>query len=199
MRRYQAVLIAVTAIVIAAIAAYVLYGGNKPGGSGTTLVGGPFTLVDQDGRTRTEKDFADSHMLIYFGYTFCPDVCPTALQVMSQAMDRLDPAVAAKIAPVFVTVDPARDTVTQLKSYVGNFHPRLVGLTGSEAQIAAAAKAYRVYYAKSKETANSADYLMDHSSVVFLMGPDGRYLTHFTHNAPPDRMAEALTAYVHRK
>lgn len=196
MRRYQAALIAVTAIVIAAIAAYVLYGGNKPGGTGTALVGGPFTLADQDGRTRTEKDFAGSFMLIYFGYTFCPDVCPTALQVMSQAMDRLDPAVAAKIVPVFITVDPARDTVSQLKSYVGNFHPRLVGLTGSEAQIAAAAKAYRVYYAKSKETANSPDYLIDHSSVVFLMGPDGRYLSHFTHNAPPDRMAEALTEYV---
>jgi cytochrome oxidase Cu insertion factor (SCO1/SenC/PrrC family) len=199
MRRYQAALIAVTAVVIAAIAAYVLYGGNKPGGSGTALVGGPFTLVDQNGRTRTEKDFAGSYMLVYFGYTFCPDVCPTALQVMSQAMDRLDPPVAAKIVPVFVTVDPARDTASQLKGYVGNFHPRLVGLTGTEEQVAAAAKAYRVYYAKSKETAASSDYLMDHSSVVFLMGPNGRYLTHFTHNAPSDRMAEALAGYVRGK
>ena len=196
MRRYQAVLIAVTALVLAGIVAFVLYGNNRPGGSGTALVGGPFTLVDQDGETRTEKDFAGSYMLIYFGYTFCPDVCPTALQVMSHAMDRVKPEIAEKVTPVFITIDPARDTVAQLKSYVGNFHPRLVGLTGTPEQIARAAKAYRVYYGRARGDESSTEYLMDHSSVVFLMGPDGAYLTHFTHQTPPDKMAEALTAYV---
>lgn len=195
MRRYQAALFALTAIVIAALAAYVLYGGNKPGGRGVALIGGPFALVDQNGQARTEKDFADRYMLIYFGYTFCPDVCPTALQVMSQALDRLDPKVAAKIVPIFITIDPGRDTAAQLASYVGNFHPRLVGLTGTPEQVAAAARAYRVYYAKSKDNAGAADYLMDHSSVVFLMGPGGTYLTHFTHSTPPDKMAESISGY----
>lgn len=196
MRRYQAALFALTAIVIAALAAYVLYGGNKPGGRGTALIGGPFTLVDQTGRTRTDKDFADGYMLIYFGYTYCPDVCPTALQVMSQAMDRLPPKVAAKIVPIFITIDPGRDTAAQLATYVGNFHPRLVGLTGTPEQIAAAARAYRVYYARSKENDSATDYLMDHSSVIFLMGPGGTYLTHFTHTTPADKMAEAIAGYV---
>ncbi|MEX2454377.1 MAG: SCO family protein [Rhodospirillaceae bacterium] len=195
MRRYQAVLIAVTAIVVAAIAAFILYGTDRSGG-GSALVGGPFTLVDQTGETRTEKDFAGSYRLIYFGYTFCPDVCPTALQVMSQAMDRLKPATAEKVVPILITIDPERDTVTQLADYVGNFHPRLVGLTGTPEQIAAAAKAYHVYYGRSKDDGSAADYLMDHSSVVFLMGPRGEYLTHFTHATPPDRMADSVANYV---
>ena len=192
MRPYQAVLIAATGLVVAAIAAFVLYGGGGSGGSGIASIGGPFTLTDHKGRTRTEQDLKGTYSLIYFGYTYCPDVCPTALQVMTNAMDRLDEDTASKVTPVFVTVDPARDTVKQIEAYVENFHPRMVGLTGTEEQVAAAARAYRVYYAKAKDSGESTDYLMDHSSIVFLMDPEGVYVTHFTHATEPANMAETL-------
>ena len=112
------------------------------------LVGGPFSLTDQDGRRVSEKDFLGKHMLVFFGYTYCPDICPTELQVMTAALDTLGPE-AEKIQPVFVSVDPERDTPEVLKSYVENFGPRLIGLTGTPEEIAAIAKAYRVYYAKA--------------------------------------------------
>ena len=191
MRPYQAVLIAATGLVVAAIAAFVLYGGG-PGSRGVAAIGGPFTLTDQTGKTRTEQDLKGSYNLIYFGYTFCPDVCPTALQVMTNAMDQLDEDTQQKITPVFITIDPARDTVEQLESYVDNFHPRMIGLTGTDEQIAQAARAYQVYYAKSKDSEDTTDYLMDHSSIVFLMDPEGIYVTHFTHATEPERMAEML-------
>ena len=131
-------------------------------------------------------------MLIYFGYTFCPDVCPTALQVMTQALDKLPSATQKKITPIFITIDPARDTVKQLNAYVENFHPRMVGLTGTAEQIAKVARAYRVYYGRAKDGEDTTDYLMDHSSIVFLIDPDGIYKTHFTHATPPEKMAEKL-------
>ena len=158
---------------------------RTPGGA--AAVGGPFTLVDQDGATRTDRDFRDRLMLIYFGYTYCPDVCPTALQVMTVALDRLGDK-AKQVQPIFITVDPARDTPAHLKSYVANF-PGLVGLTGSEQQVRAAAKAFRVYYRKAGE---GKDYLMDHSSIVFLMDREGRYLTHFSHTTQAEAMAAAI-------
>jgi len=158
---------------------------RTPGGA--AAVGGPFTLVDQTGASRTERDFRGRLMLIYFGYTFCPDVCPTALQVMSVALDQLGEK-ATQVQPIFITVDPARDTPAHLKSYVANF-PRLIGLTGSAEQVRAAAKAYRVYYQKAGE---GKDYLMDHSSIIFLMDRDGRYLTHFSHTTQSEAMAAAI-------
>jgi cytochrome oxidase Cu insertion factor (SCO1/SenC/PrrC family) len=191
MRPYQAVLFAVTGVVIAAIAIFILYGGG--GGKGIASIGGPFTLVDHKGKPTTDKDFRGKYMLIYFGYTFCPDVCPTALQVMTQAMDQLTPETQKKITPVFITIDPARDTVKQLNAYVDNFHPRMVGLTGSDEQITAVARAYRVYFGRARDgNADSTDYLMDHSSIVFLVDPDGTYVTHFTHATPPEKMAAKL-------
>ncbi len=191
MRRFQFALIAVTAIVIAAILAYVLYGGSggAPGGS---LVGGPFLLTDQDGKPRSDKNFRGKHMLIYFGYTYCPDVCPTALQVMARAIDSLPADEQKRVAPIFITIDPERDTAAHLKSYVENFHTDLVGLTGTAEQISEVARRYRVYFAKEKDSGSSTDYLMDHSSIVFLMAPDGGYITHFTHATPPEKMAETL-------
>lgn len=192
MRLYQAVLLAVTGIVIAAVAAFVLYGGGN-GGKGIASIGGPFTLVDHKGQQRTDEDFRGKYMLIYFGYTYCPDVCPTALQVMTQAMDRLAPETQKKITPVFITIDPERDTVKQLNAYVDNFHPSMVGLTGTAEQIAKTARAYRVYYGRAKSAKDeTTDYLMDHSSIVFLIDPDGKYVTHFTHATPPEKMAEKL-------
>jgi len=193
MRGYQAAILAVTGLIIAAIAAFVLYGGGGYGGRGTAAVGGPFTLVDHTGKQRTNRDFEGAFALIYFGYTFCPDVCPTALQVMSQAIDRLSPEAQKKITPIFITIDPERDTVKELGVYIDNFHPRMVGLTGTTQQIAKAARAYRVYYGRSKSGGNdTSDYLMDHSSIVFLLDSKGAYVTHFTHATPPEKMAEML-------
>jgi protein SCO1/2 len=192
--------IAGAAIVVLALAVGVYawrsgWGGSAGSGGGTALIGGPFALVDQNGNRRRDSDFRGSFMLIYFGYSFCPDVCTTALNDMSQALDRVGPA-AQKVQPIFITIDPARDTAAQLKDYATNFHPRLVALTGSPEAIAGAAKAYRVYFAKSKETANQPEYLMDHSSIIFLMDRDGRYLTHFTHATSVEAMVNAIRKHV---
>ncbi|MGE3874109.1 MAG: SCO family protein [Parvibaculaceae bacterium] len=166
-----------------------------PTGSGTALVGGPFTLTNQDGKRVTDQDFRGKYMLIFFGYTFCPDVCPGELQVMSAALDEMGPA-ADKIQPIFITIDPARDTPETLKIYVSNFHPRMVGLTGSDEDIAAVAKAYRVYYAKAKGAEDKPDYLMDHGTILYLMGPDGKFVKHFTYGTEAKALAEALRQIV---
>ncbi|WP_119275137.1 SCO family protein [Taklimakanibacter deserti] len=192
----QKLIFALVVLVIAAITgagALWLTGSlpRGPIGSGTALVGGPFTLTDQNGKRVTDQDFRGKYMLIFFGFTFCPDVCPSELQVMSAALDQMG-SEADKIQPVFITIDPARDTPEAMKVYVSNFHPRLIGLTGSEADIAAVAKAYRVYYAKAKGTENQTDYLMDHSTILYLMGPDGKFVKHFTYGTEAKGLAEAL-------
>lgn len=171
--------------------AYVSHRLQGPLSSGTALVGGPFTMTDQNGRQVTEKDFLGRYMLVFFGYTYCPDVCPTELQVMTAALDQLGPE-ADKIQPVFVSVDPARDTPAVIKSYVENFGPRLMGLTGTADQVAAMAKAYRVFYAKSGDTASATDYLMDHSSIIYLMGPDGRFVKHMAYTTDVGKLAAEL-------
>jgi len=156
-------------------------------------IGGAFTLTDQRGTTRHAEDFRGKLMLVYFGYSFCPDACPTALQDMSQALDLLG-AKGDAVQPIFITIDPARDTVEQMKLYADNFHPRLLALTGTPEQIAAAARAYRVYYEKSKSTTGN-DYLMDHSSYIYLMGRDGRYVSHF----PPGTTAQQIAAAIEKR
>ncbi|HXP75376.1 MAG TPA: SCO family protein [Stellaceae bacterium] len=156
-------------------------------------IGGEFTLVDQNGVTRHPQDFRGKLMLVYFGYTFCPDACPTALQDMSRAIDLLG-AKGDDVRPIFITIDPARDTVEQMKLYASNFHPSLIALTGTPEQIAEAAKAYRVYYAKSSSTSGT-DYLMDHTVFIYLMGRDGKYLSHF----PPGTTAEQMAAAIEKR
>lgn len=156
-------------------------------GTGSALIGGEFELVDHESHVVTDADFRGKFMLIYFGYTFCPDVCPTELQAMSAAIDELG-AAGTEVQPIFITVDPARDTVAVMADYRGHFHPRLIALTGTPEQISAAAKAYRVYYAKNGDE-SAEDYLMDHSSFVYLMDRDGRYVTHFAPNTLPEAMA----------
>jgi len=163
--------------------------------AGTVAIGGSFRLVDQNGNERNDAEFRGKLMMIYFGYAFCPDACPTALQAMTVALDRLGPA-SDQVTPIFITVDPERDTAAQLKLYAENFHPRLVALTGSAEQVAEAAKAYRVYYAKQKDANTTGGYLMDHTSIVYLMARDGRYLTHFTHTTSPDAMASEIKKYL---
>ncbi|MCK8783444.1 SCO family protein [Roseomonas sp. NAR14] len=159
-----------------------------PGG---VNLGGPFTLVNQDGRTVTDRDYRGRWTLMTFGYTFCPDVCPTELATIASALDALDPALAERVQPVFVSIDPARDTPEHLKQYVALFHPRLVGLTGTPEQVAAAARAYRVYYAKARGQ-DTTEYLMDHSSFMYLIGPDGTVRALFQPGVTPEQLAEAL-------
>ena len=171
------------------VGGYLLW--NRGDQGAVVMIGGPFTLVDQQGRTVTQDTLKGKWSLIYFGYTYCPDVCPTSLSVMTQALDALDPAVAAKVAPVFVSVDPERDTVEQLALYHQSFHPSFLMLTGTTEQVRAAAKAYRVYFRKA-ESDSATEYLMDHSSITYLMNPDGEYVTHFAHDATPEGMADTL-------
>ena len=157
-------------------------------------IGGPFTLVDGDGKTVTDADFAGKWMLVYFGYTHCPDACPTALQDMANALDMLDPAQRDKVALVFITIDPARDTPAVMKDYVSNFAAPITALSGSAEQIAKAARAYRVYYAKHEDEDGS--YAMDHSSVIYVMNPRGDFVANFTQDTPPGQIAAKLKASV---
>lgn len=163
--------------------------------SGEALIGGSFDLTRHDGVRVSDQFFKGAYSLFFFGYTFCPDVCPAGLQVMTAALESLGTA-ADDIQPVFVTIDPERDTVSVLADYVSNFHPRLVGLTGSAEEIATAAKAYRVYYAKSGGEEDADDYLMDHSSIFYLMSPDGRFLQHFTYTTDVDALAKGIRAAI---
>ncbi len=167
--------------------------GGGPQATAVPAIGGPFSLTDHNGKPVTEAAFKGKLMLVYFGYTYCPDICPTALTEMSNAIEALGPQ-ADRVAPVFVTVDPARDTPEHLKEYMSFFHPRFVGLTGTAEQVAAAAKAYRVYYAKAKgkEASDALDYMMDHTSIIYLIGPEGALKAHFPHGTGADAMAKKI-------
>jgi protein SCO1/2 len=166
-------------------------GGDRPG-LPSIAIGGPFTLETSDGTITTEKTYRDKWQLVYFGYTLCPDACPTALNEIAGALEKLGP-LAGKVQPLFITVDPARDTPKVMGEYVSAFDRRIVGLTGTPDEIAAAARAYRVYYAKVADKDAPDGYLMDHSSVIYVMRPgDGRFVATFTHETTADQMAERL-------
>lgn len=155
-------------------------------------LGGPFSLVNQDGKPVTEREYAGRWMLIYFGYTFCPDVCPTELGTLAAAVDAMG-APGEGVVPAFVSVDPERDTPAVLADYVSRFHPRMQGLTGSAEQVADAARRFRVYYARATRAENT-DYLMDHSSFIYLVGPDSRVRALFRPDATPEAIAAAVLA-----
>jgi cytochrome oxidase Cu insertion factor (SCO1/SenC/PrrC family) len=159
-------------------------------------LGGPFSLTDQSGKPVTERDYAGGWMLVYFGYSFCPDVCPTELGTMAAALDQLGPA-GAKVVPVLITVDPQRDTPEHLADYVSRFHPRLQGLTGTPEQVAEVARRYRVYYTKVQRP-EMTDYLMDHSSFIYLVGPDAKVRTLFRPEQSPEAIAATIAAQVGR-
>ena len=189
------------ALMVIAIATWIVWqnisgddskAGNRVSGTTTTTVniGGPFSLMDHRGQRVSDASFRGRYMLIYFGYGYCPDVCPTELATMASALDALA-GQAAAIQPMFITIDPARDTPAFLADYVAQFHPRMIGLSGTADEIALAAKAYRVFYARAK-SGDGADYLMDHSSFIYFMGPDGRYLTLFRRGADPKDMAAQI-------
>ena len=162
-------------------------------------MGGAFTLTDQNGRRVSDRDFAGKYRLIYFGYTFCPDVCPTDLQKIGAAMRRFeqtDSARAARVQPLFITVDPARDTPGVLRRYVANFHPRLIGLTGTEAEIAGVARTFHVSRQLPEPGARGRDYLVNHSSITILYGPQGAPVAIMPTDEGAEVVAEQLDRWV---
>jgi cytochrome oxidase Cu insertion factor (SCO1/SenC/PrrC family) len=154
-------------------------------------VGGPFELVDHTGATRSDRDFRGRLMLVYFGFTSCPDVCPTDLMAIGRTLDLLGPD-ADGVQPLFITVDPERDTARHLADYVPLFHPRLIGLTGSLDAIRKAADAYKVYFAKVAPAKDADDYTVDHTAYIYLMDRDGAYLGFFPPGTSAERMVEII-------
>jgi protein SCO1/2 len=160
---------------------------------GRGTVGGSFTLTDQNGRQRSDSDFRGKLMIVYFGYTFCPDVCPADLMAITQALDALGPA-ADGVQPIFITVDPERDT-KRLAEYVSAFHKSLIGLTGSPEEIRKVANAYKAFYAKVPGT-RDGDYAIDHTGVIYLMGRNGEYLGFMPPQTDPQKLTEILRKYL---
>jgi protein SCO1/2 len=193
-RRFVLVLVLFGGFVILGAGAFLALSPHETprGAAGTLLagaIGGPFRLVDQDGKTVTDVDLKGKWSLVYFGYTHCPDACPTALNDIAVALDELGSKRSA-VRPVFITVDPERDTPEVLKAYVTAFDAPILALTGTPEEVAQAAKGYRVYYAKHPEA--GGDYSMDHSSVIYVMDPEGRFTASFTHQSAPEEIAERL-------
>lgn len=166
--------------------------------TGTVAIGGPFALVDGTGRPFTDADLKGRYSLVFFGFTHCPDICPLTLQVVGAALDLAGPA-GEKVTPVFITVDPARDTPEIVGGYAAAFHPRFVALTGAPEQVQAAMQSYKVFARAvpltDAEGNATGDYTMEHSSLIFLMNPDGGYVTHFSTGAS----AEDIAAYIRRE
>lgn len=158
---------------------------------GKPLIGGPFTLTDQTGKQVTEKDFAGRYALIFFGYTHCPDICPSALQVIAAALDKLGDK-AKEITPVFISLDGERDTPAKMADYLASFGKNFVGLTGAKDDVAAAAKAYRVFYQVVPDEKTPGEYTIDHAAIIYLMGKDGQFVTHIPHTTNVDQVVEIL-------
>ena len=159
--------------------------------TGKAAVGGPFSLVDQTGKRVTDKDFRGRYMLVFFGYTNCPDICPSGLQVMSAALDKLGTR-GADIVPILITLDPQHDTPQKLASYIKSFSPRLIALTGTDGDIAATAKAYRVFFQKVPDEQEPSHYTIDHSGLFYLMGKDGALLAPIPHTTDVDQFVQGI-------
>lgn len=161
--------------------------------SSRALIGGEFELINHKGEAVTDKDFLGKYMIVYFGYTYCPDVCPMDLQIMADSLGYLSPEQLEQVNPVFVTVDPERDTTEVMAEYTKYFHEKLIGLTGTQAQIDTAKKAYRVFAAKADDT---PDYLVDHTAYTYFMDKEGKLLQHFNHGEDPEAMAAKMASYI---
>lgn len=197
------------ALAAIALAAYVAWQVTRPlpiatvGSSASVAIpvqvkiGGPFALTDQNGKRVTDADYRGKLMLVYFGYGFCPDICPTELQNIAVTLDEMGDK-GADVQPIFITVDPERDTVEFMAEYVPNFHSRLVGLTGARREIEKTATSYRVYHARAKSGPDDDDYLVDHTGFVYLMGRDGSFLTMFRGATDPKKIAETIKGYIGR-
>lgn len=155
-------------------------------------VGGDFQLLDHTGKLRTNKDFHGKFMMVYFGYCHCPDICPTALTTITETLDMLGPK-AKHVQPLFITIDPERDTVERLADYITNFHDSFLALTGNAEQLDNAMRAYKVFSQKNED---EEDYSMDHSSIIYVMDRQGKLISHFGHSTPPEKIAEALRRYL---
>lgn len=162
---------------------------------GEALIGGDFALLDNTGKTITNNDFRGKYMLIYFGFTHCPDICPTSLLLMQNALNHLGDK-AKKVQPIFITLDPERDTPQVVGQYTAHFGPALIGLSGSAEQIKRAADAYKIYYRKVEEEDSAMGYVIDHSGFLYLMGPDGKYITHFPHTIAEQSLTDGLAAAI---
>jgi len=196
-------IIAVVAIIIAIVAIYFIMTatvkdkplagrGNEIDRQGSVDIGGNFTLTDQDGKTFTNAQLKGKLSLIYFGFTFCPDICPTSLQKITKVINTLD-KYGIDVTPVFITIDPKRDTSSSLKKYLGHFHQKFIGLTGNADDIKSVADKFKVYYALAPGSGSGAnDYLLDHTSLVYIMDKNGRYMTHFHIDSKPEEMIEYL-------
>jgi protein SCO1/2 len=163
--------------------------------TGEATIGGPFTLTDHHGNSVTDADFRGKLLLVYFGFTSCPDVCPRDVLILSEALQALGKD-ADKVRALFISVDPERDTPEAMKSYLSSFHPNIIGLTGTPEQVKAAAKTYKVYYQKVETKGSAMDYVVDHSSYTYLQDGQNRYLTHFRHNTPVEEMVEGVKKYL---
>lgn len=186
---------------VAALAVLIQKSVPAPTGGTSELVavtkdvfGGPFTLTDHTGKQVTDKDFAGKYRLIYFGFTYCPAICPTELSKMTAALNELGEA-GKDILPIFITVDPERDTVEKMKGYVSLFHPSFIGLTGTKQQIDPTLKAYKIYAAK-REDETMTEYTMDHSSFIYFIAPDGRLLHIFRMQDDAGVMAETIARWL---
>lgn len=198
-------LAALAGIVLGAVLWILTGPGQKPSGevvsraaeTDLVTIGGPFSLTNQDGERVTDETYHGAYTLVYFGYTYCPDVCPLGLLFMQDLMDGLGKA-GQKVQPVFITVDPDRDTPQVMKSYISSFHPRLQGLTGTPEEIAAVLKEYRVYARKALVAGSEdpMDYTMDHMSVFYLMGPDGKHLTQLVSPTDLNQAVAQLKKYI---
>jgi protein SCO1/2 len=164
--------------------------------SAAVKIGGPFVLTNHLGKTVSDTVYRGRYLYIYFGYGYCPDVCPTELANMAATIDALGPQ-ADQVQPLFITIDPERDTTEFLAEYVTQFHPQFIGLTGSLDEIAAVAKSYRVFYRKAKDE-NASEYLMDHSNFAYFMGLDGGFLTMFRGGTNPKALAETMMKYIEK-
>jgi protein SCO1 len=163
----------------------------RQGAAGRAAVGGPFSLVDSKNRPFTDKDLLGSFALVYFGFTFCPDICPDELDKITDGLNLADKdSPNVLVQPVFISIDPERDTPEVVGTYLQDFHPRFIGLTGTVEQVKAAARAYRVYYHKTNET--NGDYLVDHSIIMYMIDPNGDFLTFFGRNNTAEDIAEVV-------
>jgi protein SCO1/2 len=186
--------VALVVLLVVGVGAWFFLADNTQDG-GIGSIGGPFTLEDGNGHTVTDQTFRGRFMLVYFGYTFCPDVCPTTLTAVAAAFDALGPK-ADRVRGLFITVDPGRDTPAVVRDYAAAFSPRIEGLTGTDAQIEKVANEYRVYYAPQRTATSGDNYTVDHSSILYLMDPNGRFVAPIRTDESAKQMAADIAKYL---
>ena len=188
----------VVAVALAALLGWMRFTAAPQGNLAGSSLGGPFALINQDGKPVSDRDFKGQYRLMYFGYTFCPDICPTDVGLISRGLtdfEAKDASRAAKVQPLFITVDPERDNPAALKPFVGAFHPRLIGLTGTPEQVDAVRKGYGIF-AKKVPTSDPENYLVDHFAVIYLFGPRGEPIAFLPHGSTAAEVTAMLDTYV---